>query len=157
IVRKPNFNRYREASAKIFSMLAEITPLIEPVSIDEGYLDITDCKHLGNPPGIAESIQQRLLQELDLPCSIGIGPNKFLAKMASDMKKPLGITVLRIRDLPDTLWPLPVEKMHGIGEKTAERLQGIDVYTIKDLAEKDVYSLTHVLGINGERLKNRAN
>src|SRR5690625_3569818 len=66
IVRRPNFTRYREASAQIFSMLAEITPLIEPVSIDEGYLDITECKDLGTPPEIAAMIQQRLLKELDL-------------------------------------------------------------------------------------------
>ena len=64
-----------------------------------------------------------MLNELDIPCSIGIGPNKFLAKTASDMKKPLGITVLRIRDLPTKLWPLPIDKMYGVGEKTAEKLK----------------------------------
>src|SRR5690625_4803264 len=157
IVMRPNFSRYRKASQRIFKMLAEITPLIEPISIDEGYLDITDCEHLGNPLEIAHQIQQMILQNLDLPCSIGIGPNKFLAKMASDMKKPLGITVLRKRELPQTLWPLRVEKMYGVGTKTAEKLHMIDIYTIGDLAKKDVYSLTNLLGINGERLKNRAN
>lgn len=157
IVLRPNFDRYRKASQEIFSMLAKITPFTEPVSIDEGYLDITNCEHLGNPLEIAHKIQQMLLQQLDLPCSIGIGPNKFLAKMASDMKKPLGITVLRKRELPQTLWPLPVEEMYGVGKKTAEKLQLIEVHTIGDLATKDVYDLTHLLGINGERLKNRAN
>src|SRR5690625_3807346 len=108
IVLPPNFARYREASRQIFKRLADVTPMIQPVSIDEGYMDITDCAHLGNPLEIAEQIQKRLLKELRLPCSIGIGPNKFLAKMASDMKKPLGITVLRIRDVRQKLWPLPV-------------------------------------------------
>ena len=106
---------------------------------------------------LAKSIQKRLLNELDLPCSIGIAPNKFLAKMASDMKKPLGITVLRKRELHRTLWPLPVEKMHGVGNKTAQKLHAIGIRTIGDLAKHDVYELKHLFGINGERLKNRAN
>lgn len=157
IVLPPNFERYRQASQRMFKILADITPSIEPVSIDEGYLDISDCQHLGNPIEIATNLQKRILEELDLPCSIGIGPNKFLAKMGSDMKKPLGITILRIRDLKHTLWPLPVEEMYGIGDKTAEKLHLIDVQTIGDLAQRDVYDLTQLLGINGERLKNRAN
>jgi len=157
IALPPNFPRYRDASKEIFKRLAEITPMIQPVSIDEGYMDITDCAHLGNPLEISEQIQDRLLKELDLPCSIGIGPNKFLAKMASDMKKPLGITVLRIRDVEEKLWPLPVIEMFGVGEKTAKKLNSIKVMTIGDLAKADSYQLTQLLGINGERLKSRAN
>ena len=157
IVMRPNFDRYRKASAEMFKMLADITPLVQPISIDEGYLDITDCKHLGNPIEIAQNLQSRILEELDLPCSIGIAPNKFLAKMASDMQKPAGLTVLRKRDLPHKLWPLSIEEMHGIGEKTAEKLRAIDVTTIGELVQADVYQLRHILGINGERLKNRAN
>ena len=157
IVLPPHFDQYRLASQRMFKILADITPLIEPISIDEGYLDITDCQELGHPIEIANNIQKRILNELDLPCSIGIGPNKFLAKMASDMKKPLGITILRIRDLEHVLWPLPVNEMYGVGKKTAKKLNLIDVKTIGDLAKKDVYDLTQLLGINGERLKNRAN
>jgi len=157
IVLRPNFDRYRKASQAMFKIVAEITPLVEPVSIDEGYLDITDSQHLGNPLEIAHHLQNRIFQELDLPSSIGIGPNKFLAKTASDMKKPLGITVLRIRDLEQRLWPEPIEKMYGVGEKTTEKLHLIDIKTIGDLAIRDVYDLTQLLGINGERLKNRAN
>lgn len=155
IVIRPNFSRYRETSANIFRLLATMTPVIEPVSIDEGYMDVTD--HPTHPVELAQQIQHQLLQQLDIPCSIGIGPNKFLAKTASDMKKPLGITILRIRDLPDKLWPLPVEHMYGIGEKTAEKLHTIHIRTIEQLAKADVYTVTHVLGINGERLINRAN
>ncbi len=120
---RPNFDRYREASRAIFKMLSEITPLVQPVSIDEGYLDITDTKELGTPVEIADYLQQRILRELDIPCSLGIAPNKFLAKMASDMRKPLGITILRKRELASTLWPLQIEEMHGIGAKTAEKLK----------------------------------
>ncbi|WP_102027370.1 DNA polymerase IV [Salirhabdus sp. Marseille-P4669] len=157
IVMTPNFPRYREASSNMFQILADITPYVQPVSIDEGYMDITECAHLGTPIEIAESIQKRLKNELDLPCSIGIAPNKFLAKMASDMKKPLGITVLRKRELSTKLWPLPIHEMYGVGEKTAQKLRNIHIETIGDLANTDVYELKALLGINGERLHSRAN
>lgn len=156
IVMPPNFDRYRIASKEMFKMLAEITPLIQPVSIDEGYMDISGCAHLGSPLEIAENLQQKIKQELDLPCSIGIAPNKFLAKMASDMKKPMGITILRKRDLPVKLWPLAIGEMYGVGNKTAEKLNKINIYSIKDLVEADSHILKSVLGINGERLQNRA-
>lgn len=157
VVMRPNFDRYRTASAEMFKILAEITPYVQPVSIDEGYMDVTECQDPGNALDIAKKLQKKILDELDLPCSIGIAPNKFLAKMASDMKKPLGITVLRKRELPQLLWPLPIEEMYGVGEKSAKKLHGIKIQTIGDLAKKDVYQLKQVLGINGERLKNRAN
>jgi len=156
LVMRPNFNRYRQASREIFKILSELTPLVEPVSIDEGYMDVTDVE-TSDPVGLAKDIQNRLKSELDIPCSIGIAPNKFLAKTASDMEKPMGLTILRKRDIPNILWPLPIEKMHGVGNKTKEKLYAIDVKTIGQLAKKDVYTLKQVLGVNGERLKNRAN
>ncbi|MFZ0475403.1 MAG: DNA polymerase IV [Halobacillus sp.] len=157
MVMRPNFERYRTASKEMFKILADVTSLIQPVSIDEGYMDITNCASQGSPPEIAERIQQRIADELDLPCSIGIAPNKFLAKMASDMKKPMGITILRKRDLQNKLWPLPIEEMYGVGDKTAEKLRRIKVETIGDLAAHPVLELKRLLGINGERLQNRAN
>ncbi|WP_281975677.1 DNA polymerase IV [Halobacillus litoralis] len=157
LVMRPNFERYRTASKEIFKILADVTSLIQPVSIDEGYMDITACEDQGSPPVIAERIQQRIADELDLPCSIGIAPNKFLAKMASDMKKPMGITILRKRDLRHKLWPLPIEEMYGVGSKTAEKLRKMEIETIGHLADHPVLDLKQVLGINGERLQNRAN
>jgi len=157
MVMRPNFERYRTASKEMFKILADVTSLVQPVSIDEGYMDITNCASQGSPPEIAERIQQRIADELDLPCSIGIAPNKFLAKMASDMKKPMGITILRKRDLQNKLWPLPIEEMYGVGDKTAEKLRRIKVETIGDLAVHSVLELKRLLGINGERLQNRAN
>lgn len=155
IVIPPNFPLYREMSANIFKRLAEFTSMIEPVSIDEGYMDVTD--HPTHPITLANEVQQTLLNELDIPCSIGIGPNKFLAKTASDMKKPLGITILRKRDLPERLWPLPIEEMYGVGKKTAEKMHEVNITTIGELAKADVYTLSQLLGINGERLIQRAN
>lgn len=155
IVLPTNMERYRKASKQMFAMLYTITELVEPISVDEGYLDVTNYE--GNPIKLAEKLQKDILDQLGLPCSIGIGPNKFLAKTASDMKKPLGITVLRIREIEKLLWPLKVGEMYGIGQKTAEKLNEIKIKTIGDLATTDVYNLRQLLGINGERLKNRAN
>lgn len=157
IVKSPNFERYRTASIGMFELLRQYTHLVEPVSIDEGFLDITSSFELGTPLEIAESIQKRILNELDLPCSIGVAPNKFLAKMASDMKKPLGITVLRKRDIAKVLWPLPVAEMHGVGKKTAEKLGTLGIHTIGDLAIGNEIQLKTLLGINGIRLMERAN
>ncbi|GGF08567.1 DNA polymerase IV 1 [Halobacillus andaensis] len=157
IVMRPTFERYRTASKEMFKILADVTDLVQPVSIDEGYLDITGCEAQGSPLEIADKIQTRIKEELDLPCSIGVAPNKFLAKMASDMKKPMGITVLRKRDLPKQLWVLPIEEMYGVGEKTAEKLRKIKIYTIGDLAHHSTFELKQLLGVNGERLQNRAN
>ncbi len=157
IVKKPNFERYRAASTGMFDILRHYTSLVEPVSIDEGYMDITESFEFGSPIEIAESIQKRILEQLDLPCSIGIAPNKFLAKMASDMKKPMGITILRKRDIPNVLWPLNTNEMHGCGKKTAEKLKTIGILTIGDLAKGNEIQLKTLLGINGIRLKERAN
>jgi DNA polymerase-4 len=157
IVKSPNFDRYRSASMGMFELLRQYTDLVEPVSIDEGYMDITSSYRFGSPLEIAQTIQNRILNELDLPCSIGIAPNKFLAKMASDMKKPMGITILRKRDVKQILWPLDSSEMHGVGKKTAEKLRTIGIKTIGDLANGNEIQLKTLLGINGIRLKERAN
>jgi DNA polymerase IV len=157
IVKSPNFDRYRALSIRMFELLRQYTDLVEPVSIDEGYMDISESYSLGSPLDIAHSIQTRILHELDLPCSIGVAPNKFLAKMASDMKKPMGITVLRKRDVQRILWPLESNEMHGVGKKTAEKLKTIGIMTIGDLANGNDVQLKKLLGINGTRLKERAN
>ncbi|WP_079509657.1 DNA polymerase IV [Mesobacillus jeotgali] len=157
IIKKPDFDKYRTASAAMFDILRQYTELVEPVSIDEGYLDITHCADLGAPLEIAGSIQKRILEQLDLPCSIGVAPNKFLAKTASDMKKPMGITVLRKRDIPQVLWPLEAGEMHGVGTKTADKLKTIGIHSIGNLAKANDIQLKALLGINGLRLKDRAN
>ena len=157
IILPPNFERYRHSSKQFFSLLREYTSLVEPVSIDECYMDITELCANQNALDIVKEIQGRIFTQLKLPCSIGIAPNKFLAKTASDMKKPMGITVLRKRDVPQLLWPQPVINMHGIGKKTAEKLQSIQIKTIGQLANIEVMQIRQLLGINGERLRARAN
>lgn len=157
ILLPPNFERYRLASKAMFDLLRSYTHLVEPVSIDEGYMDLTFLDRPVSIIEIANEIQQRLLQELDLPCSIGIAPNKFLAKTASNLKKPMGITILRKRDIDKLLWPLPVLEMHGVGESTCAKLNSIHLHTIGDIAKAEEALLKEALGKNGIRLKNRAN
>lgn len=157
ILLPPNFERYRIASKAIFEILRSYTHLVEPVSIDEGYMDVTEVDMNNDAVSFARSIQDRIIRELDLPCSIGIAPNKFLAKTASNQKKPMGITVLRKRQVNEILWPLPVIDMHGIGESTAKKLETIGIISIGDLASASPNLLKEKLGKNGVRLQNRAN
>ncbi|MEK4628431.1 MAG: DNA polymerase IV [Solibacillus sp.] len=153
----PDFAKYRAASAAMFAILRSYTHLVEPVSIDEGYLDVTERTKTVHPLELADEIQKRILNELDLPCSIGIAPNKFLAKTASNMKKPMGITVLRKREVDKMLWPKAVIEMHGVGESTAKKLASLNIHTIGDLAVVDERLINRELGKNGVRLKKRAN
>ncbi|MGI2326637.1 DNA polymerase IV [Planococcus sp. YIM B11945] len=157
ILLPPNFDRYRVASKAMFDILRSYTDLVEPVSIDEGYLDVTELAAERHAVDIAKELQQRILSELDLPCSIGIAPNKFLAKTASDMKKPRGITILRKRDIGEKLWPLPVIEMHGVGESTAAKLNKQGIGTIGDLALANPGMIKEKMGKNGVRLQDRAN
>lgn len=157
ILLPPNFERYRVASKAMFDILRSYTPLVEPVSIDEGYMDVSELDPAVHAVTLAESIQQRLIRELDLPSSIGIAPNKFLAKTASNMKKPMGITVLRKREVSEKLWPLPVIDMHGVGESTAKKLAEIGISTIGDLAGINPGLIKEKLGKVGVRLLERAN
>jgi len=157
IVKKPNHDLYREVSAKMFDYFTTITPLVETASIDEAYLDITNCKDLGAPIDIAKHIQKGLLDTIQIPVSIGIAPNKYLAKSANNMNKPLGITVLRKREIQTKLWNLPVGEAHGVGKKTTEKLINFGINTIGDLAKANTISLEKMLGVNGLKLHQRVN
>ena len=147
IIVDPTPGLYSEYSRKFFEYFLKITPLVEPASIDEGFLDVTDVCEPNEIVNLAYKIQKDLLEIYKLPCSIGIAPNKFLAKMASDMKKPLGITILRKREIAEKLWPLPIGDMIGVGKKTLETLLAIGIKTIGDLANfKDINLLKDVIG-----------
>lgn len=147
ILVEPSMGLYNEYSEKFFDYFMKITPLVEPASIDEGYLDITDACKPEEVIDLAYKIQKDLMDKFRLPCSIGIAPNKFLAKMASDMKKPMGITILRKREIAQKLWPLPIGDMFGVGKKTLEKMYALNIKTIGDLANfKDLALLEHVIG-----------
>ncbi|HRT69340.1 MAG TPA: DNA polymerase IV [Bacilli bacterium] len=157
IIIEPDMDLYVSYSEKFYQYLLTITKKVEMASIDEAYVDVSDYQ--GNVVALADKIQNDLLKEYRLPCSIGIAPNKFLAKMASDMKKPLGITILRKRELNQYLWPLSLEEMHGVGKKTAPKLQSLGLKTIGDLANpKNLALMKQKLGnIYATSLHQRAN
>lgn len=150
---------YSDMSHQFMQIIHSYTDLVEKASIDECYADMTDviCRY-PKPLDVAFEIQRRVLEETGLRCSIGIGPNMFLAKMASDMKKPMGITVLRIRDVPEKMWPLPIKEMQGIGKRTVPLMEDLNIHTIKDLATyQDLNALKPVLGKNIKSMIKRAN
>lgn len=157
IILQPNFHLYRAYSRRFMNIAYEYTPLLQAASIDECYLDITGSKQFGAPLHIAGGIQHRIKEEVGLPCSIGVAPNKLLAKMASDMKKPNGITVLRIRDVPGLLWDKPCSQLFGIGGRTADKLKKLNIYTIGQLAAADEDKLRQRFGVMGLWMKQAAN
>lgn len=138
IVVQGDYSWYEELSERFFRFIRQFSPFVEPASIDECYVDVTEViKQYKRPLDLAWTIQKRLYEELRLPCSIGVGPNKFLAKMASDMRKPMGITVLRKHEIAAKLWPLPITEMWGIGKKSHPLLMANGITTIGDLANPD--------------------
>ena len=157
IVLEPDFDLYRKFSKRFLQIAFSYSPLVESMSIDECYIDITGSKQFGTPLEIAAALQERIRSELGLPCSVGIGPNKLLAKMASDMKKPNGLFVLRKRDMPRLLWNKPTSTLFGIGHRTAERLRKLNLHTIGDVAKADETLLAKHFGVYGEWLKRAAN
>ena len=135
IIVQGDYNYYRSLSRQFFAYLNRFTHQIEPASIDECYMDVTEViRKYPRPMDLAFQIQDGVYQELGLTVSIGVAPTKFLAKMASDMRKQQGITILRKSDIPVKLWPLPIEDLYGIGKKTAPILKEKGIKTIGDFA-----------------------
>lgn len=154
----PDHDYYALQSREVMAILGEFTPLLEQNSIDEAWLDMTGCASLFGPPlAAARQVMDTVEQRLGLWCSIGIAANKFLAKMASDLKKPRGISELWAEDVPLRLWPLPVQAMVGIGARTAERLNRLGVRTIGDLARLDPDFVSQTFGQGGRELLQHAN
>lgn len=156
IVIQPDFDLYRRYSKAFLRIVGSYTPQVEAVSIDECYADITGSGQFGAPLEIAEAIRRRVKEELSLPCSIGVAPNKLLAKMASDMRKPDAITVLRRRDVPQLLWHQPCQTLFGIGRKTADKLARMNIRTIGELAATDEKWLIERFGVYGGWMKRAA-
>lgn len=157
ILISPNFDLYRAYSKRVFEVVRTFTPAVEVSSIDECFADMTGSHQFGTGEEIATKIQNILLNELHLPASIGVAQNKFLAKMASDMKKPLGITVVRPEDVETQLWPLPVQSMVGIGTQSALRCERLGIRTIHDLAHYDITKLQKTFGVRAIAMHQHAN
>lgn len=148
VVRGPNFEFYHQKSNEFFSYIKEnYTTKIEQASIDECYADMTDVmKDVKDPYLFLKKMQDDLFQKTGLQSSIGLSCNKFLAKMGSDYKKPMGITIIRKKDIPNILYPLKISDFYGIGKKTWPRLNDIGIYTIGDFVKNDSYELKKILG-----------
>lgn len=143
-----DFPYYSMLSRSFFAYLRAISPLTEEASVDEGYVDITSpIRKEKDPLSFLKKIQDDLLSQIGLQSSLGVAPTKFLAKMASDMKKPMGITILRRKDLETLLYPLPISSFFGIGKKSAPSLEAHGIKTIGDLKrafdDEDPFLKTH--------------
>ncbi|RNC29665.1 MAG: DNA polymerase IV [Candidatus Dichloromethanomonas elyunquensis] len=148
-----NMPKYTQVSSQIHLIFKDYTPLIESISLDEAFLDVSDSTRLfGSAQKIALEIKERIKRDLDLTASVGLAPNKFLAKIASDIQKPNGLVMLTEERIQDFLDPLPVERIWGVGARTAEKLHNLHVRTIQELKRLDEPSLRSHFGIAGTRL-----
>ena len=158
ILVPPNHSLYEKKSSEVMNILGRFSPVIQQNSIDEAWIDMTGCEVLfGKPLEVTERIMKTIIDELDLWCSIGISDNKFLAKMASEFKKPLGITEIRISDVKDKIWPLPIRDMYGIGKQTEQKLNNHAIFTIGDIARCDRAILVKSFGKYGDELHRLSN
>ncbi|MBI5025778.1 MAG: DNA polymerase IV, partial [Nitrospirae bacterium] len=139
-----DYEEYSRVSQNIKAILGEFTPVIEDVGVDEAFLDITQIDKPSDE--IAKEIKKRIKDETELTCSVGIAPNKLLAKIASDMQKPEGLTIIKEEDIESRIWPLPVRKLWGVGAKTEAYLKGMKIETIGKLATMSLDKLIENFG-----------
>src|SRR5260370_25986522 len=149
----PDFTRYRAVSRSVREIFKRHTDLIEPLSLDEAYLDVTENKTgLPTATGVARTIREQIREELNLTASAGVAPNKFLAKLASDWRKPDGLFVIKPEDVDEFLLRLPVARLPGVGKVTEEKLKSFEILTLADLRKFDSPTLESRFGRYGVRL-----
>ncbi|MBV6750383.1 DNA polymerase IV [Pseudomonas chlororaphis] len=153
VIVKPRMDAYKEASKDIQAIFRDYTDLIEPLSLDEAYLDVSDSPHFaGSATRIAQDIRRRVSKQLHITVSAGVAPNKFLAKIASDWKKPNGLFVITPDQVEDFVAGLPVKKLHGVGKVTADKLGRLGIVDCLQLREWNKLALVREFGSFGERL-----
>jgi DNA polymerase-4 len=149
----PDFTRYRAASKHVREIMLRHTDLVEPLSLDEAYLDVTHPKtDFASATAVAKAIRQQIVEETSLTASAGVAPNKFLAKIASDWRKPDGLFVIRPHQVEAFLAPLSVSKIPGVGKVMEAKLQSLAIHTCADLRAHDVVELERRFGRYGRRL-----
>ncbi len=154
---KPRMSHYKEASKSIFAIFHEFTPLVEGLSLDEAFLDVTaSVKLFGSPATIATMIKQRVLEDTHLTTSVGVAQNKLVAKIASDLDKPDGLTIVMPDSYRERLDPLPARVIPGIGRETLKRLQRINVVTVRDLRTAEDRDLEPIFGRFTQKTRDRA-
>jgi len=148
-----NIPKYQDVSMQIRQIFRTYTPIVEPLSLDEAFLDVTGSTSLFGPANtIALTIKQRIQQELNLTASVGVASNKFLAKLASDLQKPDGFVVVQPNRVQEFLDPLSVERIWGVGKKTTEQLHKLNIKTVRDLRHLELGYLTQLFGVLGSQL-----
>lgn len=154
IVLEPHFERYRHYSKVVMGLCSDVTPLVEPLSIDEAFLDVAGARRLlGTPWEMGTELRRRVRTETGLGCSIGVAATKFIAKLASSRAKPDGLLVVPLGETLDFLHPLPISALWGVGSKTEEQLTRLGLRTVGDVAQTPLTSLTSTLGeAAGEKL-----
>ncbi|MDR6970295.1 DNA polymerase IV [Leifsonia shinshuensis] len=159
IILPPHYERYTEYSAKVMEIFHEVTPLVEPLSIDEAFLDVSGARRLlGSPRRIAELIRSRVQEETGLTCSVGVAATKFMAKLASGRAKPDGLLVIPRSETLSFLRPLPVGALWGVGASTQSSLERMGLLTVADLADAPLHVLQKAVGdASGRRLHELAN
>ena len=154
IVVEPSREKYESASHEVFEIFRRYTPLVEGLSIDEAFLDVTASHALfGDGEAIARRIKDDVRKDTRLTASAGVAPCKFVAKVASDLKKPDGLVVVRAERVREFLAPLPIERMWGVGPKTAPHLRALGYATLGDLANARAHDLERHLGVWGEQVR----
>jgi DNA polymerase-4 len=144
---RPRMSRYREKSSEVFAIFAAFTPLIEGLSLDEAFLDVSGSLRLfGGAWALAERIKRRIREETGLTASVGVAHNKFLAKLASDARKPDGLLWIRAAQVQEFLDPMPIHRLWGIGKQTAPKLKALGILTFSQLRQADPIVLQPVLG-----------
>ena len=157
ILIPPNFELYRRESQKVREIMKRFTSIIEPLSLDEAYLDVTQAVHFGGSATlIAQEIRRLILEETELTASAGIAPNKFLAKIASDWKKPNGQYVIRPEDIGAFMPSLKIEKIWGVGPVAAKKMHSLGLKTCGDIQQQSVYQLAAWFGSRGAELADLA-
>ncbi|MEI2717143.1 MAG: DNA polymerase IV [Candidatus Nanopelagicales bacterium] len=147
VVIEPDFRRYADASEGVMALFRTITPAVEPLSLDEAFLDVSGARRrLGSPRDIANLIRARVKDEQGITCSVGVAASKFVAKLASTLGKPDGLLVVPPDRVVEFLHPLPVSALWGVGDKTAESLTRLGLRTVADIAGTPVTTLCRVLG-----------
>ena len=151
---QPDMEKYQRESKLIFDLIREYTTKVEVVSVDEAYIDLSEFEE---PIKVIATIQRRIYKQLGIPSSVGVSFNKFFAKMGSDLKKPLGFTIINKKNYKSILWDMGIGEMHGCGKSATKKLKKMGISTIGDLANANEVLLHSILGIQGLRLKKCAN
>jgi DNA polymerase IV len=153
VIVPPRRQRYLALSRRIMAILQDFSPLVEPVSIDEAFMDITGCERLFGAAGpTAQAIKSRILSEVQLSCSVGVAPVRFLAKIASDLNKPDGLTIIESRQVQDFIQTLPVHKVPGVGRAAHDQLRELGILTLGQVRTFAPELMVRKLGRFGHRL-----